>query len=76
VLNITLKAGLVSLGIAAIASLSACQIDETVPVTPSPTLAAAKTMPPATAVAHVYPSGPYDETPITPRETAGASIQD
>lgn len=74
-LNITLKAGLLSLGIAMAATLAACQMDETVPVAPSPTLAGATTTP-ATAVAHLYPSGAYDETPITPRETAGASTQD
>jgi hypothetical protein len=75
VLKLTLKAGLLSLGLAALATLTACQMDETVPVTPSPTMAAA----PGTTVArtaYAYPSGPYDETPITPRETAGASTQD
>ena len=72
-LNITLKTGLLSLGIVMTASLAACQMDETVPVTPSPTMAAATITTPATQTAHVYPRGPYDETPITPRETAGAS---
>ena len=72
-LNTTMKASLLALGIAIAASLAACQMDDSVPVAPTQTLAAQTITSPSAPHALPYPTGPLDETPITPRETAGSS---
>ncbi len=51
-------------------------MDETVPVAATRTMATRTVTSPGTGTAMSNPSGPLDETPITPRETVGAPSQD
>ena len=73
-LDTPLKASTLAVGLAIAAR--GLQMDETVPVATTRTMATRTVTSPGTGTAMSNPSRPLDETPITPRETVGAPSQD